>query len=309
MKGTTLLPGIILLTVWACEPKTSGSRTRNDAPLDQLGSTKSDSTFRSRILITYYDKHIPASRSYLNYGPFSTDVIYEATGASLMDYDRMLALAERTGYCCCPDRCYTVSLYSGTEEYETLFVDTVTSRDQVQIFESDYQHSYLVNRKDWLSFLSKTRRISFNEYFITDLEAARRVFNYTREHDLPVITSNRVSKEWMHFDGSFTIKIADIGGEINEHEVYNKIMRTYPKDSYKVETISEYRMCGSYSGDDCYNELILRIFCDKDFYDKFNLYGPRSYYEEALAEFYVLGARERLNALDALATKEDQDSR
>ncbi len=42
-----------------------------------------------------------------------------------------------------------------------------------------------------------------------------------------------------------------------------------------------------------------------DFYDKFKIYNPKSFYDKAIAEFYILGSREKLNQIDNLAKKED----
>lgn len=303
---------IFLLTIFSCQQKSNEKQKSSDkdVPINtsiekEIG--KSESKFEcNRLIISLYDNTTPASQSYKSYGPFSAEIIYETTDQKVLDdFEQITKQAERTGYCCCPDYNYTISFYDKTNNFENYFVDTVESKTEVRLFQSSYQFSYIVDKSIWRTFLSKLKRISFNEYFITNLDSARLVYSYTKENDLPIITSNRVSKEWVNFDGDFKVKVAVVGEKLDEAKVYANIKKAYPKDTFKIETISHYQMCGSYDGHDCYEEVILQIFCDKDFYDKFKIYSPKSFYDEAIAEFYVLGTREKLNQIDKLAKKEE----
>ncbi len=145
----------------------------------------------SRIIISLYDNNTPSSQSYKSYGPFSTELIYETKDQKVLDdFDIMTKQAKRTGYCCCPKRNYTISFYDKTNNYQDYFVDIVESKDKVRIYQSDYQFSYIIDKTRWLSFLTELKKISFNEYFISDLKIARKVYNFTIEKDLPIITSN-----------------------------------------------------------------------------------------------------------------------
>lgn len=260
----------------------------------------------SRIIISLYDNSTPPSQSYESYGPFSTELIYQTEDKKVLsNFEQMTKQSTRTGYCCCPDRNYAISFYDKTNKYQDYFVDTVEFKEKVRIFQSSYQFSYIVDKPKWLSFLAELDKISYNEYFISDLKTARKVYSYTIENDLPIITSNRVSKKWMTFDGDFKVKVAVVGEKLDEEKVYANIKKAYPKDNFKIETISHYQMCGSYKGNDCYEEVILQIFCNKDFYDKFKIYTTKSFYDEAIAEFYVLGERNELNKLDKIAEKKE----
>jgi hypothetical protein len=300
------------LTIFGCKETPNNNKKSVDKPkkvsitvAKQIEEPKPNYK-ASRMIITLYDKLIPSSKSTLNYGPFSTDIIYETTDPKILDaFDLMTKHAKRSGYCCCPDRNYTISFYDKTNKYKDYFVDTVESKDNVIIFESSYQFSYIVDKVRWLNFLALLKQISYNEYFISELKAAREVYKYTIENDLPIITSNRVSNEWMNFDGDFNVRVAVVGEILDEAKIYANIKRAYPNDTFKIETISEYKTYGPIARDDCYEEIILHIFCNKDFYDKFKIYSPKSFYEKALAEFYVIGTREKLNKIDNLAKKEE----
>jgi hypothetical protein len=260
----------------------------------------------SRIRITLHDDSNPTSQSYINYGPFSPEIIFETKSEKIIEkFEQMTSDAERTGYCCCPDHNYLIAFFDGKVNYKEYFVDTLEFADKVRIFQISYQYSYIVDKKTWTEFLDMLDQISFNEYFLTDLEIARGLYALAEENDLQIISSNRFSKEWMHFDGDFKIKVGAVGQHLDEAKVYENIKKAYPDDIFKIETISHYKMGGTYDGKDSYSELILQIFCNKGFYEKFNIYTPKSYFEEAKAEFYVLGSRGDLNKLDRIAKEKN----
>ncbi|MBN8695277.1 MAG: hypothetical protein J0L87_02000 [Bacteroidetes bacterium] len=300
------------LTILGCQQNSNDKQKSADKQIQTSETVdkpteKSETKFHcSRIIISLYDKTIPQSQSEQSYAPFSTELIYETEDPKVLDnFEQMTKQAKRTGYCCCPERNYTISFYDKTYNFQHYYVDTVEVKDKVRIYESSFQFSYIIDKIKWLSFLTELRKISFNEYFISDLKTARKVHTYTIENDLPIITSKRTSKEWMNFDGDFKVRVAVVGEKLDENKVYANIKKAYPKDSFKIETISKYQMCGSHEGNDCYEEIILQIFCNKDFYDKFKVYSPKSFYDKAIAEFYVLGTRENLNKIDKLAKKEE----
>lgn len=298
---------ILSLTIFSCQQNSQDKQNRTK---ETKGTSKKNAEPKfscSRILVSFYDNNVIPSKSNKNYGTFSTELIYETKEQKIIDeFVQMTRLAFRTGYCCCPKRNYTISFYDKTNNYEDYFVDTIEFKDKVRIYQASFQFSYIVEKVKWRNYLTKLNEISFNEYFITNLKTAREVYAYTIEKDLPIITSNRFTKEWMNFDGDFKVKVAVVGEKLNEAKVYQNINMAYPKDKFKIETISQYQMCGSYDGHDCYEEIILQIFCNKDFYDKFEIYKPKSFYDTASAEFFVLGTRENLNKIDNITQKEEE---
>ncbi len=306
MKYNLFLNFISLTFVYSCNqnsveevtiPEDNQNQTAIEKPIyDDVQNYECN-----RIIISYYDNTTPINPSYKHYGPFSTAVIYETTSNLVIDgFEQMTSEAEKTGYCCCPEYNYTISFYDGTKDFKKYYVDTLEFENKVRIFEQNYQYSFIIEKKIWEKYLSEFEIISFSEYSIHDLSYARKIYCYTLENDLPIITCNRASKEWMNFDGDFKIKVATVGEKLEESIVYSKIRDAYPTDTFKIETISHYQRCGSYDGHDCYEELILQIFCNKDFYDKFNIYSPKSFFDKAFAEFYVLGTKEELSKVDQI---------
>lgn len=298
---------ILISTLFGCNQKTEDNKVQSKVVIEKKNIKEEIPNKRSKIIITHYDNFIPDSKSTLNYGPFSTDIIYETSDSTILNqFDKMLNDSFKTGYCCCPRENFTISFYDKTNNYENYYVDTLEYRDTVIIYQVSYQFSFLVNKSKWSAFLKQMNTISFNEYFITNLKKARIVYDYTLKNDLPIITSNRVSKEWMLYDGDFKFKVSFVGEDVDLEKIYDNIKKAYPKDKYKIEQISRYRHCGSSKKNDCYEEYVFQVFCSKDFYDRFEIYEPKSAYEDALAEFYVIGSREKLDKIDAIAEKEKE---
>jgi len=306
MKTPKLNILFFLLFAFSCK-QNSDDKQDHQINMNGKGIAKNEFDYNcSQILISLYDNTIPEEETSLNYVPFSTQMIYQAKGKKMIDEFKQLTRdARRTGYHCCPDHNYTIAFYNGTRHFQNYYVDTTGSKSMVAIFEASYQFSYIIDKIKWRNFLTTLDKISFNEYFITDIKTAREVYSYTVHNDLPVINSNRTSKEWMMFDGDFKVKVAVVGEKLDEAKIYTNIKKAYPNDSFKIETISQSNECGSNDGHDCYGEAVLRIFCNKDFYDKFKIYQPKSFYDEAIPEFYVVGTRRELDKIDKLAEKEE----
>jgi hypothetical protein len=80
--------------------------------------------------------------------------IYTASSKEQLENFRKLFIdSERTGYCCCPTRSYTISFYYHRNNFEYYEVDTIEFKDKVRIFENTFQYSYLVEKKKWKDFL------------------------------------------------------------------------------------------------------------------------------------------------------------
>lgn len=254
-----------------------------------------------RIIITYYKQKKYSATSTIDYRPFDTESIIDVNND---EFNLLLKRAKKTGYCCCPERNYEILFFDHMNNFETYLVDTTTDKEQVRIFEGSYQYSYLVNKKDWELFLTNQKKINYNKYFITEFSKAKDAYNYALKNGLPIITSNSTSRKWMDYEGDFTIVVSAVGKILDEQGIYKNIYRQYPKDDYKIETLGRYQMCGSYNGNDCYEEYVLRIFCNKSFHDKFKAYLPKSYFDKALATFIVLGSKEELDKMNMIYPKD-----
>lgn len=296
---------LILLFFISCSEK-----QKNDTK-SFLEDTFSDNSFEknkskcNRILINYYDETIPYQNTTLDYSPFSIERVYETIEIEKINqFNKLLENSEKTGYCCCPNRNLTISFFDKTKEFDNYFVDNVEFKDKVRIYQTGFQFSYLVNIAEWQKFLDKIETITHNEYFESDLKKAREVYKYCQTQNLIIKTSNRVSKNWMNFDGEFKVKISNVGTELDEKEILNNIKEKYPSDKFEMEIISHSQNYGNDDKENGYQELIIQIFCNKPFHDKFKLYGPKSYFEKTYAEFYVLGSRENLNKIDKILKPE-----
>lgn len=63
--------------------------------------------------------------------------------------------AKQTEYCCCPKVNYSISFFKAKRELGIYYVDTIEYQNKVRIFEQSYQYSFLINKKDWKSYLYK----------------------------------------------------------------------------------------------------------------------------------------------------------
>ncbi len=286
----------------------SASHKKHSFPQPVLATYIYPENICTQITISLYH-NVRGTSSYTDrYAPFSRRLILEAhDNLRVQKFRALLRRAQQTGYCCCPDETYTITFYKNTQKFDSYAVDTIEFADKVRIYQSSYQFSYIVDKKEWINYLSQLDNISFNEYHL-DLKEARKVYQYTLRHNLPVVTSSRVSPEWMNYDGDFKVKIATVGAKLDEKEIRENIRKSYPHEQYKMDWVSRYQVCGHSNGNDCYEEFVFRIYCDKEFYDKFQIYTPKSFYDSSWAEFLVLGSRAELDKIDKIAEKEEHDS-
>ena len=261
-----------------------------------------DSKNCNRLIIGNYDE----SSDILNkkpskYAPYSKVKNYELLVPNKLD--ELLAKSKKTGYCCCPNRNLSISFYNKTKEFTSLLVDTIEHKDKVIIFEKGFKYSYIVSKTDWKNFLNQTELLTFNEYFTTNLTAARKVYNFALKNNLVLKTSHNVSKNWMFYDGKFFLKVKEYGTELKAEDLIKKIKSEYDDEKFEVEVLFQKH---TYSEDkseyyDC--EIELMIYCNKDFYEKFDLYKSKAAFKKTKAEFFVLGKAETLNKIDKIATK------
>lgn len=261
-----------------------------------------DSKNCNRLIIGNYDE----SSDILNkkpskYAPYSKVKNYELLVPNKLD--ALLAKSKKTGYCCCPNRNLSISFYNKTKEFTSLLVDTIEHKDKVIIFEKGFKYSYIVSKTDWKNFLNQTELLTSNEYFTTNLTAARKVYNFALKNNLVLKTSHNVSKNWMFYDGKFFLKVKEYGTELKAEDLVKKIKSEYDDEKFEVEVLFQKH---TYSEDkseyyDC--EIELMIYCNKDFYEKFDLYKSKAAFKKTKAEFFVLGKAETLNKIDKIATK------
>lgn len=262
---------------------------------------KPNPEYHCNRIIVFQNATSSASFRFDSYNRFSSEFIYETSEQKVLDdFEKMTNEAQNTSYCCCPPASfYNISFYDKTNYYLSYLVDTVEFKDKVRIYEKSYQFSYIVEKKKWSKFLNKLNKISIKEYFIPDIKNAREIYNYTIKNNLPIVNNHRISKEWMNFDGDFKMKITKENEMMNVTDVYVDLFFEYPNDSFKIETIGHVTNSSSSDGKKFNDEIILQIFCNKDFYDKFK--GSKSLYTKAIANFYVIASKDELVKIDNIA--------
>lgn len=60
-----------------------------------------------------------------------------------------------TDYCCCPETNFKIDFYKNSKIVDTYFVDIVSVKDSVRVFEQSYQFSYIVEKRKWSDFLNE----------------------------------------------------------------------------------------------------------------------------------------------------------
>jgi hypothetical protein len=223
----------------------------------------------------------------------------------IRQFEKLLKDTYKHGYCCCPNKGYNILFYDKTNNFKTYFVDTTGSGNDLLIYTYSFQFSHSVAKSDWSKLLKEGEKINRNEYFTCDLNKARRLYAYTVKNDLPVINSRRMPDEWHTYDGEFKITVSKVGKELTEEEIIGNISKAYPKGKYKIEISGSSKLCGSYKGGDCIWEYTATVYCNKDFYDNFDIYKPKSYYHTLCAEILVLGQGQLLNGLDTIVQKQE----
>jgi hypothetical protein len=252
-----------------------------------------------RVICTPYSNKT-IDRSWINFAPFSKEFVLDIAPISFLS---MLSDAEKTGYCCCPERNLLLMFFDKDLNSRKVFIDTISSDKVVRLYESGYQYSYLIEKTIWREFIASQTEINYCEYFIMDIDISKKVYRYLEENKLPFLTSNSTSEKWMDFEGDFKVTISTVGKKISENDIYKNLYDIYGDENYRIETIGKYQMCSS-GENDCYEEYVLKIYCDKEFYDNFDTYLPKSFFDKAIGNFIVLGKKEELKKLEDLYPNE-----
>lgn len=287
----------IFILFLGCQEKSNKIRNEKLFIYDTYSKTKSN---WNRILIFHYKK----SKNHYIYDlssksePFFPDKIFECAGnKEIKLFDELLKKAKKTGYCCCPNSNYLITLYKNTKEYDNYVVDTIEFKDKIRIFHTGYQFSFLVKKENWNTFLKETNKVSLKNYSLENLITARKIYNKSLKWNLPIISSNTVSKNWMYFDGHFKVTISSKENILSKENIIKKINNKYPNAKFKL--IYEY-------GDDEFNDKGLvesksniDIFCNEDLFMNFKIYkSQKSKFEKSKANFYVLGSEQKLKEFD-----------
>lgn len=242
----------------------------------------------NRILISPYpDKND-------KYYPLNPKKIYETDA---LKFERLLINAEKTAYCCCPQKTFIMAFFNNTTEFDNYDVDTTEFKNKIRIYDTSFQFSYLVDKASWNNFLKNASTNDTFRYSSSDLLKGRKIYEFAESHNLILKSSSNVSSNWMFFDGEFTLKVKENGKELKAIDIVNKIKNAFQDFKFKAEVVKHLQ---SYSPDKKIyfdSEIEMIIYCNKNFYDKFNLYKSKSKFRYTRAEFFVTGERKKINQI------------
>jgi len=203
-----------------------------------------------------------------------------------------------------PTQGFVLTFYDKSLNYRTYFIDTLESKSFVEVYNVAFDFSHKIPKEKWKEALKWGKKITKNEYFLSDLKIARKLFAYSIEYNLPIVYSYRFSNNnWPEYDGEFKFTASRAAKDLPVEEIIRNVRKAYPIDKFSIEVTNYDRICGSHTGNDCITECTFTISCDTAFYRKFDIYKPKSYYRPLIAEILVLGSKEILKGLDKIVKK------
>lgn len=217
---------------------------------------------------------------------------YETTDTSVIKkFEQLLKDKKKKKYCCCPSRSFILSFFDNNKNYKSYVIEILKEKDSILVYDYSYQFSSKISKNQWNDLLKKSKKLIAYHSFSCDLNNSRMVFKYAKENKLTIAYNYKDSREWPYYDGDFKFTVSKFGKKLTENEIKDNIRKAYPNIEYKVELSNYYELCGSYDPnvDDCKTKYTVTISCSKDFYNKFNLYQPKSIYSKFCPNFLILG--------------------
>ena len=146
MKYLYLLLIIVLIIFCSCNEKTQ-------AIIDDI-SFKALFTKSDQINIKLYDS-IDAQQISKNVKFLTSKKIVIITKNHIQDFENIFENSEKTDYCCCPISNYSISFLKNNKQHFIFYVDTIEFINKIRIYETNYQYSYIIQKKYWNNFLNK----------------------------------------------------------------------------------------------------------------------------------------------------------
>lgn len=224
--------------------------------------------------------------------------------SAIQDFLILLKKNYNDRYCCCPETAFNLMFYDGNNKFHSYEIEDLDSTESVLVFDRSYQYSYQIPREQWSLFLDKFDNANSRDFFIGNLNTSKAVLNYINKNNLPFFQNDNRSSKWDEFEGEFKFTASRIGKEeLKESEITNNIKTAYPNEFCDIDFSNYHRQCGSYDGSDCITERTVTVSCSEGFYNQFDIYGPKSYYNKLYADIIVVGSIEQLNNIDSLSKK------
>ena len=245
-----------------------------------------------------------------NHLDLSKNIVKVSNRETVDKYYNLFTTNSNVGYCCCPSRDLVITFVDSSYSRKTFFVDTVMYDNEVLIFPLNYNRCTTLNKKEWYDLVNQGISVSKKDYFIKDLTIAREVLKIINESNLILLKNSIQDNPWEIHDGKFYIQVAKIGqtnrNEFSEEVILSTIKQVYPDDYYTFGLSKRFQMCESYDGHDCIEEYTIEINCNYDFYEKFNIYTPKSYFVDFSASFVAVGDSSLLRKIDILIEENDK---
>jgi len=233
------------------------------------------------------------SRSYYKDYDFSKKIIKIETIKTVNKYYDLFTNKSNAGYNLSQSRDLILTFIDSSYRRKTFFVDTVMYDNEVLIYPSNYNNCSTMDKTEWNNLIKKGEIVANKNYHISDLITAKKVLKIIKESNLTILKNGVMDNLWEIYEGKFYVQISKIGKsepkDFSEETILSNIKKVYPNDHYTFGSSNRYQMCGSYDGHDCVEEYTIEINCNREFYDKFNLYSPKSYFDNFYASFLALG--------------------
>ncbi|MDI1255430.1 MAG: hypothetical protein PSV16_04955 [Flavobacterium sp.] len=147
MTKKILLAVIVLTIIVGCYSKFGEkmSELANDYKHSDILESSTEIVIESEI-----DPNSTSETSNLEKKKYLAETEVEITA-----FKKLFTNSKKTDYCCCPKENYSVSFYYLRNNFDYYLVDTTEFKDNVRIYETSYQYSYIVSKALWKSYLKQ----------------------------------------------------------------------------------------------------------------------------------------------------------
>lgn len=288
-----IVAGLVLLSC-SEPPRSIDNKSSITSTSQDKNSRKSKSQpDPQKLIITEIKKNGTKNWSVSDY-----ENVFELSDTNVMnEFDRLLAKNYVSEYFNnIPE--YSLLYFCGSHNCRQYRADTSLIKDTVILFNDGFQFHIKIAIRDWNNLLQRCERIQSQQMELFDLNSARKILEYCDQRRIPIILDGDYQDKWPDFDGEFQFNVTKIQGYVNEKEIYNNIKTNFPDDRYEIKLTGSGWTCSCPNCKDCKHECTFTIYCDQKFYDKFNLYQPKSWFDEYYATFKVLGTPEELEEVN-----------
>lgn len=187
---------------------------------------------------------------------------------------------------------------------QNYYVDTSFKKGKVLLIPTHFQHRHELPISSWEALKTNFNNASKEDFFLLDLKEARQVSSIAKEKKLLILNQQSENRMWPYFDGEFAFSSIKIGNREEDSEIHNNIFSSFPQDSFQIIS-SNYKTWVRQveSIGESHHETIIKISSDSSFYDKFNIYSPKTFFKKYVANFVLIGTKNELETVKAILKK------